>query len=110
MKITIITLFSIALLSTNVIAGLVAWGLCQSACNAGYGVCSSAAGAIAGMSNSETPSSFSYISPLNMSYQLMRTGTFTAGIGIPVALAGCWYIQGTCTTIACFPFLAAPIP
>jgi len=70
MKITIITLFSIALVSTNVIAGPVAWGLCQSACNAGYCVCCTAAGAIAGMFNSDPPSSVSSTSPPCRSYWL----------------------------------------
>jgi len=55
MKIVFTTLISIALLSTNVIAGIVAWGFCQSACNAGYGVCCTAAGAVADTSNSDTP-------------------------------------------------------
>jgi len=70
MKITIITLFSIALVSTNAIAGPVVWGLCQSACNAGFGVCCTAAGAVAGMSTSESPPFTSLTSLLHMSYWL----------------------------------------
>jgi hypothetical protein len=43
-----ITVISVILLSISAIAGPIAWGLCQSACNAGWGSCCIGAGGIAG--------------------------------------------------------------
>lgn len=51
MKIAITILSVIALSSTFALAGPISWGLCQTACNAGYCVCCTAAGAVAGMSH-----------------------------------------------------------
>ncbi|CAE7122953.1 unnamed protein product [Rhizoctonia solani] len=79
----IVALATVALNAGQVQAGPIAMGLCYSACNAGYVTCCTSAGAIA--------------------------GTFTLGLGIPAALAGCSVIQGTCMA-ACTPLLAAPSP
>jgi hypothetical protein len=50
MKFPLITISGIALLSSAALAGPISWGLCQTACNAGYGVCCISAGAVAGES------------------------------------------------------------
>jgi hypothetical protein len=39
---------ALAILASPVAAGPVAWGLCYTACNAGYGVCLGALGLVAG--------------------------------------------------------------
>jgi hypothetical protein len=69
MKITLITLSTMALLSTYVMAGPIAWGLCQTACNAGYCVCCTAAGAVAGMSSLTTL--FTFFSSSSSMYELL---------------------------------------
>ncbi|KAB5588177.1 hypothetical protein CTheo_8379 [Ceratobasidium theobromae] len=74
---------AMALNVTHVQAGPVAMGLCYSACNAGYVTCCTAAGVTA--------------------------GTFTLGLGAPVALIACSLVQGACMS-ACTPLLAAPTP
>jgi len=43
--------FTFLTLSSSAVAGPIAWGLCQTACNAGYVVCCTAAGVVAGMSH-----------------------------------------------------------
>ena len=45
-----ITAISLIALSSSVYAGPIAWGLCQTACNAGWGVCCVGAGGVAGKS------------------------------------------------------------
>ncbi|CAE6474554.1 hypothetical protein ACGC1H_001749 [Rhizoctonia solani] len=79
----IVALATLALNAGQVQAGPIAMGMCYSACNAGYVTCCASAGAVA--------------------------GTFTAGLGIPAALAACSVVQGTCMA-ACTPLLAAPTP
>ncbi|VEN50320.1 unnamed protein product [Callosobruchus maculatus] len=66
------------------IGAIVAYGACQTACNAGYVTCCTAAGATA--------------------------GTFTLGLGIPAALAGCSVIQGVCMAACAGAAVAAPTP
>ncbi|CAE6407261.1 unnamed protein product [Rhizoctonia solani] len=86
MKFSLASLAAFAALAFNagqVQAGPIAMGLCYSACNAGYVTCCASAGATA--------------------------GTFTLGLGVPAALAGCSVIQGACMS-ACTPLLAAPTP
>ncbi|CAE6407853.1 unnamed protein product [Rhizoctonia solani] len=86
MKFSITSVFAFAALALNagqVQAGPVAMGLCYSACNAGYVTCCASAGAVA--------------------------GTFTLGLGVPVALAACSVVQGACMS-ACTPLLLAPTP
>jgi hypothetical protein len=53
MKFNIIGLTAIALSLTSsyVVAGPIAWGTCQTACNVGYGVCCAGAGGIGGKSS-----------------------------------------------------------
>lgn len=48
MKIIFPAMFAIAVLSAYVLAGPIAMGLCQTACNTGYGVRCVSAGAVAG--------------------------------------------------------------
>jgi len=48
MKIILPAVSAILLLSAYVLAGPIAMGLCQTAYNAGYGVCCVSAGAVAG--------------------------------------------------------------
>ena len=82
-------------------AGPIAMGLCYSACNAG--MCSS----------------FKRLRPRNLQDVLgyitcvtaagFTAGTFTLGLGMPLALFGCSAVQGACMA-ACTPLLAAPTP
>jgi len=50
MKFNILTtlFMAIAISSSHVVAGPIAWGSCQTACNVGYGVCCAGAGGIGG--------------------------------------------------------------
>ncbi|CCO26788.1 hypothetical protein BN14_00819 [Rhizoctonia solani AG-1 IB] len=71
MKFSVASVAAFAALALNAgqaQAGPIAMGLCYSACNAGYVTCCASAGTTA--------------------------GTFTLGLGVPAALAGCSIIQG----------------
>jgi hypothetical protein len=50
MRSTNIIILAFAVISSSAFAGPVAWGICQSACNAGYVVCCAGAGGLAGQS------------------------------------------------------------
>ncbi|CAH1962688.1 unnamed protein product [Acanthoscelides obtectus] len=63
---------------------ILTYGACQTACNAAYVTCCTAAGTTA--------------------------GTFTLGLGIPAALAGCSVIQGVCMAGCATAAAAAPTP
>merc|ERR1712004_54379 len=78
----ILLLACLCLFSTNAEAGPIAWGVCQTACNAAYVVCVGAAGGTAGVA---------------------------APPALIPALALCSTAQGTCMT-ACTPLLVAPTP
>ncbi|CEL57659.1 hypothetical protein RSOLAG1IB_02402 [Rhizoctonia solani AG-1 IB] len=80
---SVVAFVTVALNAGQVQAGPIAMGLCYSACNAGYVTCCISAGAVA--------------------------GTFTLGLGTPVALAACSVVQGACMS-ACTPLLLAPTP
>ena len=70
MKFAITICFLIAVLPLMVVAGPLAYGVCQTGCNAGAGACYAAAG--------------------------VTFGTVTAGLGAPVAVMGCNAALGVC--------------
>lgn len=85
------TMMILALLATaaTVRSGLVAQGLCYTACNVGYGACLSFVGVTAGVAAPAT------------------AGTIAAGV--PAACVACSAAQGMCMA-ACTPLLLAPTP
>ena len=74
-------IIAIVLLASPAKAGFVAYGICQSGCNAGAVACYAAAGYV--------------------------FGTVTAGAGIPAVITGCNAALGTCMT-ACIAAGFAP--
>ncbi|KAF8604943.1 hypothetical protein BDV93DRAFT_491014 [Ceratobasidium sp. AG-I] len=81
---SIVAVVAVALnASQPVQAGPIAMGLCYSACNAGYVACCASAGTTA--------------------------GTFTLGLGVPAAVAGCSGAQGACMA-ACTTLIVTPTP
>ena len=68
------------------VAGPIAWGACQTACNAGWVTCMSASGLVAG-----------------------TTGPVGWWAWLTGAAASCSAIQGACMA-ACTPVLVAPTP
>ncbi|OQV14256.1 hypothetical protein BV898_11493 [Hypsibius exemplaris] len=80
--ICLVFLMAVAQVHSGLI-GILAYGACQTGCNAGWVACCSAAGVTA--------------------------GTVTAGLGVPAAVMACSALQGTCMA-ACAALALAPTP
>lgn len=82
-------------LATSVAAGPIAWGLCQTACNAAWVTCLAGTGFVAGTYMLTFPS-VTLTSPQHVFslYIAHNVGTFTEGAAIPAAVTGCSVVQG----------------
>jgi hypothetical protein len=99
MKLGITTILAVTLLSQAALAGPITGTLCITACNAGYATCCISAGFVAG----EWTHIWSFTDYANV------LGTFTLGLGSPLALIGCSAAQGACM-VACAAVVATPTP
>lgn len=103
MKVSFIIVFTCAV-AAPASAGPIAWGLCQTACNAGFGTCLGGFGLIAG---TLFGTSFGCAVRITL-YNLTFSGiVFAPALG--AVAAGCSLAQGTCM-VACTPLLLAPTP
>ncbi|KAJ3011798.1 UNVERIFIED_CONTAM: hypothetical protein HDU68_001522 [Siphonaria sp. JEL0065] len=100
MRFTSLPLLSLFVLaaSTQVSAGPIAWGVCQTACNAGVVVCYAAAGLTFG--------TVTIVAGPVSWWAWLFGGGATAATG---AAAACSAVQGACMS-ACTPLLIAPTP